>query len=146
MIISDVSILYIEDDATAREILSSLLTAKYPAIQFYSAGSVNDALELFKERRQSIIITDINLAESDGIQMVRSIRRMDPETIIIFISGCSDIERITEFEGSGSCHYICKPLDYNNLIELLDSYIHILTSNKRQKVYEQYGHSLPGQI
>jgi DNA-binding NtrC family response regulator len=90
------------------------------------AGSAEEGMELFKKHRQSIIITDINLIESDGIQMVRSIRKLDPDSIIIFMSGCGDVEQLSEFEGEASCHYICKPVNYKDLFAVLDSYMHII--------------------
>lgn len=85
--LSDVSIVYVEDDATAHGILCPFINAKYPAIPIYSAGSAAEGLQLFRKHRQSIIITDINLAESDGIQMVRSIRMLDPDTVIRLCGG-----------------------------------------------------------
>jgi DNA-binding response OmpR family regulator len=127
---SDISILYVEDDTTVLKIMCSIIHEKYTAIQVFSAGSAEEGLELFRKYRPSIIITDINLSGSDGIQMVRSIRKLDPDTVIIFITGCSDIERITEFEGSASCHYICKPIIYNDLFALLDTYLRIIINTK----------------
>jgi DNA-binding response OmpR family regulator len=120
-----VSILFVEDDDIVREIICSFITTKYPTIPTYSAGSAEDGMDLFKKHRQSIIITDINLVESDGIQMVRSIRKLDPCSIIIFMTGFVDAVDISEFDGAGSCHYICKPVNFNDLFALLDSCIHI---------------------
>jgi YesN/AraC family two-component response regulator len=130
---SDVSILYVEDDEIVREILCSFIIRKYPAVPVYSAGTAEDGIELFNKHHQSIVITDINLPGADGIKMVRSIRKLDPDTVIIFITGCSDIERITEFEGAASCHYLCKPLDYNDLFALFDCYMHIAVRSEKIK-------------
>jgi ActR/RegA family two-component response regulator len=58
--------------------------------------------------------------------MVRSIREMDSDTIIIFITGCSDVEGLTELVGTVACHYNCKPLDFKDLFALIDSYMHIV--------------------
>jgi len=128
--LSDVSILYIEDDAIVREIMCSVIEERYNAIPVYSSGTAEEGLELFRKHHPSIIITDINLAESDGIQLARSIRKLDPDTVIIFISGCSDVERLAEFLGTASCHYLCKPLSYKDLFALLDSYLHIIVHTK----------------
>jgi len=122
---SKVSILYIEDEDIVREIMCSFIRVKYPSVPIYAAGSAEEGLALFRQHRPSLILTDINLTESDGVQMVRSIRMLDPNTTIIFVTGCSDIEQwMIEFGGSSACHYICKPVDHNELFTLLDRYMH----------------------
>jgi len=126
--LSEVSILYVEDDAVVRDVLKSLIAVKYPTVPFYPAGTAAEGLELFRKHRHRIVITDINLAESDSIQMVRAIRTLDPDTVIIFISGCLDVERLNEFEGAASCHYICKPMDCNDLIAVLNNYLNIIVT------------------
>lgn len=124
----DVSILFIEDDEIVRDILCSFIGAKYAGVATYSAGSSEEGLILFGKYRQSIIITDINLDGSDGIEMVRSIRALAPDTVIIFVSGCSSVERLKEFEGPAPCHFICKPLNHEDLFALLDRYVKKLPS------------------
>jgi len=121
--LSEVSMLYVEDEDIVREIMCSFIRMKYPSIPIYSAGTSEEGLALFRQHHPSIIITDINLAEADGIQMVRAIRRLDPNTIIIFVTGCSDVERLLEFGGGAACHYICKPIDHKELFALLDRHI-----------------------
>jgi len=126
--LSEASILYVEDDAVVRDVLKSLIVAKYTTVPVYPAATAEEGLDLFWKHHNRIVITDINLAETDCIQMVRSIRTLDPDTVIIFISGCLDVERLTEFEGAAFCHYICKPMDYNDLIAVLDSYLNIIAT------------------
>jgi DNA-binding NtrC family response regulator len=123
----------VEDDDDVREILCSFISRKYPAVPVYSAGTAEEGVELFNKHRQSIVITDINLPGSDGIRLARSIRKLDPDTVIIFITGCSDIERIKEFEGGVACHHICKPLDHNDMFALFDCYMHIAVRSDKNR-------------
>lgn len=85
---------------------------------------------MFQKHRPAIIITDIHLNESDGIKMARAIRKLDANTVIIFISGCADLEQLSELECGAACHFICKPLNYHDLFALLDNYIHIIVHNR----------------
>jgi len=123
---SKISLLYIEDDAIARDILCSLINARYSTLPIFSAGTAEEGLELFKKHRQSIVLTDINLSGSDGVSMARSIRTIATDTAIVFISGNSDFERLTEFDESGYGHFICKPVDCHKLFRLLDRYINMI--------------------
>ena len=128
---SKTSLLYIEDDAAARDALCSLINVRYTALPIYSAGTAEEGLELFRKHRQSIVLTDINLSASDGVSMARSIRTIATDTVIVFISGSSDVERLVEFDESGRSHFICKPLDCNNLFRLLDRYINMNDDSHR---------------
>lgn len=79
-------------------------------------------------------MTDVSLDDSDGIEMARSIRTLDPDTVIIFITGCSDVERLTSLKGTGPCHYICKPVVYHELFKTLDNYINIALHTNSHKI------------
>jgi YesN/AraC family two-component response regulator len=128
---SKISLLYIEDDAIVRDILCSFINARYTALPIYSAGTAEEGLELFSKHRQSIVLTDINLPDSDGVSMARSIRTIATDTVIVFISGSSDVERLAEFDESGYCHFICKPVDCHKLFRLLDRYINMTEDSHR---------------
>ena len=128
---SKTSLLYIEDDAAARDALCSLINVRYTALPIYSAGTAEEGLELFRKHRQSIVLTDINLSASDGVSMARSIRTIVTDTVIVFISGSSDVERLAEFAGSGYGHFVCKPVDCHKLFSLLDRYINMIDDGHR---------------
>jgi len=118
---SQVAILYVEDDAIVREIMRSLIQARYPELVVHAAGSAEQGLELFTEYRHAIIVTDINLGGTDGIQMARTIRKLKPEAAIIFITGSPDVGRFAEFGNGAFCSHICKPVMYDDLFALIDS-------------------------
>jgi YesN/AraC family two-component response regulator len=128
---SEFSLLYIEDDAIVRGILCSFINARYAAMPIYSAGTAEEGLELFRKHRQSIVLTDINLPHSDGVSMARSIRTIAMDTVVVFISGSSDVERLAEFDESGYCHLISKPVDCHKLFKLLDGYINVIDDSPR---------------
>jgi DNA-binding NtrC family response regulator len=130
LIRSGISLLYIEDDAIVRDILCTLISKRYTTLPIYSADTAQKGVELFNSHRQSIVLTDINLLDSDGVSMARSIRSIDPDVVIIFISGSSDVERLAEFEKSGSCHLVSKPVDCHNLFLVLDRYINAISCGR----------------
>jgi len=84
------AILYAEDEADARELLSSVLTMKYPDVRLHLAETGQMGLELFRAHRPGIVITDINMPMMDGIQMSGEIKALEPETVIIALTAHSD--------------------------------------------------------
>lgn len=117
------TLLYIEDDAIVRDIICSFIAERYPAMVIEAAGSSDEGLALFEKQRHAIVMTDVNLVDSDGVSLARAIRKRAPETVIIFITGTSDIEQLAEFEKSGSGHIIIKPVECVTLFRILDFYL-----------------------
>jgi CheY-like chemotaxis protein len=91
------SILLVEDDKNALEIISSLLTLKFPQAQLYVAENGKIGLDLFGLHLPDIIITDINMPEMDGLQMLDVIRAVKPDTCVIVATAHSqtcDLKKI----------------------------------------------------
>ena len=54
-----IAILYVEDDQDARGILLSMLEKRYPEERFHAAGGGLQGVQLFRDLRPAIVITDI---------------------------------------------------------------------------------------
>lgn len=83
------SILYVEDDPTIRESLSSLIGLRFPSLKVLTAENGQAGLKLYKETRADLVLTDISMPVMDGIRMAREIRRLNPEASIFALSGHS---------------------------------------------------------
>lgn len=117
------SLLFVEDDVIVRDIICSFIAARYPAMIIDSAGSADEGLALFEVKRHDILLTDVNLIDSDGLVLARTIREKSPETVVIFITGSSDVEPLVEFGKSGFGHIIIKPVECDILFDMLDHYL-----------------------
>lgn len=117
------SLLYIEDDAIARDVLCSLIEAHYPDLKVYSSGTAEEGLDLFKKHLPSIMLTDVNLAGANGVSLARSIRSIATGTVVVFITGRPEIESLVGMNMNGPTHVIIKPVECHALFKLLDSYI-----------------------
>ena len=117
------SLLCVEDNAIARDILRTVLNSRYRNLVVHTAHKAEEGLELFRKHQHSIVITDISLSGADGVWLAESVRAEAPETVIIFITGGSDIEGLTSCQEADSCHILNKPLDIKVLFGVLDQYI-----------------------
>lgn len=123
------SLLLVEDDEAAVEILSSVLALKYPDISICAAYNGRTGLQLFNDNRPSIVITDANMPEMDGMRMVSEIQSLQADTRIIFLTAYDDVS-IMENAGKQGLkidHYVAKPLNYKKLFAALDDCIQSLT-------------------
>src|SRR5690349_7528624 len=115
-----ISLLIVEDDKEAVEVLRLTIPLKYPNITIYSAAHGLAGLELFKEHQPHLVITDINMPVMDGIRMAEEISSLKGDIRFIVLTGYSDRQKLERFTGFNLCDYIVKPLDFGRLFAAID--------------------------
>ena len=78
-------ILLIDDDDSVRTVLSKIL-AHFGHTEI-EARNGNEGLELFKDARADLLITDIVMPEKEGLEVLMELRKIHPPVKIIAISG-----------------------------------------------------------
>ncbi len=118
-----ITILLAEDDPASRDCLGMIISKRFPAIELLTAENGRIGLEIYKERRPDIVITDLIMPLMDGIKMAAEIKAMDPETIIIVVSGYSDSQYLMDAIEIGINHYVMKPVKHQKLISTIEKSI-----------------------
>ncbi|MBF0565975.1 MAG: response regulator [Nitrospirae bacterium] len=111
-------ILYVEDDPIERETLSKLL--KQYAGEVLEAEDGRRGLDLFMAIKPDIVITDIGLPGIDGLQMAKEIKRTNPSTPIILITGSDDTGYLINAIEIGVDRYVMKPFEISRLLDGLN--------------------------
>ncbi len=96
------------------------------------AGDGLSALNLIKEHRPDLVITDIRMPSLDGIELIKTARELNIDTEFMIISGYSDFEYARSAIKYDAFGYIVKPLDRDELQEMLLSVKEKI--NKKQKI------------
>lgn len=135
---SGISILYVEDEKEARDILGSILIKKYPGIQIHFAENGKVGLELFRRHQPNIVITDISMPLLDGIQMAAEIKTWSPETIIIAVTAYSDTRYLLNSIEIGISNYVLKPVDYLKFFSIIDKSIALIRLERQVKRQGDY--------
>ena len=84
-----------------------------------TADNGSKAINFIKEMDFDIILTDLNLPDINGIEMVKKTKEISPNTEIIMITGYGSIEKAVEAAKAGAFHYVEKPIDFKELILLI---------------------------
>ncbi len=104
---NDVRILVVDDE---ENILSSLKTHLELDGYFVDvASSGREALKKIEDMRFHIILTDINMPEMDGIEMLEEIKKFRGETIVIMITAYTSMMKVSNSRLHGAADYILKP-------------------------------------
>ncbi len=101
-------LLIIDDDDEIRDILDELLGRVYDCTTSSSAAS---ALELLATETFDLILTDINMPEMTGLEMIPHLTNLAPRSVVVMISGQLMIESAIDAMRAGAFDYITKPFD-----------------------------------
>ncbi|MDC0933776.1 response regulator [Arcobacteraceae bacterium] len=120
----------VEDDESTVTYLSHLLEDIFDDIIIANDGL--EALEYYKKEHIDLIITDINMPNMDGIQLIENIRKRDSEISIIILSSHNESHFLMKGIELGVNGYILKPVNVDGLLRTLMNTIE--TINLRIKV------------
>uniref|UniRef100_UPI0040483039 response regulator transcription factor n=1 Tax=Aliarcobacter sp. TaxID=2321116 RepID=UPI0040483039 len=109
------TILCVEDEDGIRKRLVN--TLKYYFLEVYEASNGEDAYDLYCEFKPSIILSDIEMPQKNGIELVNNIRKNDLNTIIVMLTAYSSEEYLLNLINLNINHYILKPVTSENLLE-----------------------------
>jgi DNA-binding NtrC family response regulator len=112
------SILIVDDDTMIREVVSEMLKEKIHKIVTVESG--NQALKILSRNRFDIILTDINMPDMDGIQLLEYIKFVDPLIPIITMTGCNDLHKMHEAMEKGVAEYVIKPFSKEEICIYID--------------------------
>ncbi len=108
----------VDDEVEFASTLSERLRLrKYDARPIYNA---EDALHIIRSDPPDVILLDLKMPGTRGIDMLRTIKEINPTIEVIIITG--KLDRESEIEGmeSGAFAYIVKPIDIDELILQID--------------------------
>ena len=106
--------LIIEDDRNTRDLFSYQLTSE--GFEVAQAGTGSEGLDLITTGDFDVILTDLNLPDINGIDLVARSRNIAPNTEIIVVTGNDSAEKAIEATRVGAFGYIVKPVDFGELM------------------------------
>ncbi|BDU26565.1 response regulator transcription factor [Flavobacterium sp. GSB-24] len=112
-------ILLLEDDFTLSKEISAFFTSKtFECIPYYDGSLL---LKKYFPYEYDLIILDINVPGTNGIDVCKSIREVDKKTPIIMLTAFSEIEdKLSSFD-NGADDYLVKPFHFDELYARVQS-------------------------
>jgi DNA-binding NarL/FixJ family response regulator len=104
----DLTVLVIDDNIRYRQQLSRMIGKIYPSSLIYEAENVAEALGLGEQVQPQLALVDVVLEDEDGIQCVRRLRSVSPETRIVVISAYPDREFRKQALAAGAIAFLDK--------------------------------------
>lgn len=111
--------LIVDDEPDIRDLLE--ITLSRMGINTWTAKDVGTAKNLFKEHKPQLCLTDMNLPDGNGIELVQWIQQNAPATPVAVITAYGNMETAIESLKAGAFDFVSKPVELPRLRELVNS-------------------------
>ncbi len=122
-------VLLVEDDADSGEALRRLLGRAGYHVEL--AASVAEADRLTSTQAFDVLISDFNLTDGTGPEILAGVARHSPDLIAVALSGSSVEAEVEALREAGFAHYFPKPVDWPTLRTLLAEISRLRSQDRR---------------
>jgi len=109
---ADISALIVDDSSVMRKIVErALRNAGLPLAEVLEASSGVEALDLLRQKRVDLILSDINMPNMDGLEFLRQLKvqGLAPDVPVVMITTESSEDHVRNAIAAGAQGYIRKP-------------------------------------
>lgn len=112
------SILIVDDIESIHEILNAVIEPIGFNTAFATDGPT--AIEMVEQNHYDIVLTDINMKPMDGLDLLEKLKAINPNIIVVMMSGYATIENATRSLKLGAFDFITKPFKVDELIAAIN--------------------------
>ncbi len=137
------SILVVDDDKIILDSLCEFLSLE--GFETTGAETYAQATRKLSENSYSLVITDVNLPDGDGLELLGTIRRDCPQTVAIVITGYGTIESAVQAIKLGAYDYLTKPIvddDLRLAVERAIKQQSLMSENERLRLQLEQKYAL----
>ncbi|WP_016751287.1 hybrid sensor histidine kinase/response regulator [Leptospira kirschneri] len=112
------SVLVVDDEFEIRTVLERVISKE--GYQVLSAKDSDSALEIIRNQKVDVVISDIVMNGKNGIEVVKEIRKINENIPVILMTGNPDLNTAEEAVRNRVFDYISKPIRRRNILEILE--------------------------
>jgi DNA-binding NtrC family response regulator len=106
-------VLIVDDEAAMRAALEANFRRRGWRVD--TAEGVSDALSKFRIAPTTLVVTDMRMADGDGLQVMQGVRMLMPDTPVIFLTAYGSVPDAVQAIREGACDYLQKPVSFEQL-------------------------------
>ncbi|HEY5543659.1 MAG TPA: response regulator, partial [Candidatus Binatia bacterium] len=108
------TVLVVEDQDSARESLAELLRGE--GYEVHEAADGKAAIAFVDQLDLDVVLTDLTMPGADGIAVLRHIRDVSPQTLVLIMTAHASVETAVEAIRLGAQDYLVKPLIFADVL------------------------------
>ncbi|WP_462105712.1 response regulator transcription factor [Campylobacter concisus] len=118
-ILKNLTVLLVEDDSDSKKIMHDVLSDNFEKV--FTAQNGDEGLKKFKKYNPNMVITDVFMPISDGLDMTRYIKEISKDTPVIVLSAHSEKETLLKAIDVGIDKYLIKPIMADDLLKTIEN-------------------------
>jgi DNA-binding NtrC family response regulator len=128
-------VLIVDDEPGVRESLKMILK---PILRVYTAIDGREALQSIQKEKIDLVALDLKMPGLSGIDVLREIKKGDPDIEVIVITAHSTPQNVLEASRNGAGDFITKPFNVPDLINSINKSLERRSHNLRLKNFTRY--------
>ncbi len=125
-------ILIVDDELQILTFLDDLFRTEGWEVQTADSGS--SGIDRLEQDRFDIVLTDLKMPGPDGIEVLRTARKIQSDAEVIMMTGYGTVDTAIEAMRAGAFHYLAKPFKAEEVLHLVDK-AYIQRQLKRENLY-----------
>ncbi|MEX2286859.1 MAG: sigma-54 dependent transcriptional regulator [Planctomycetaceae bacterium] len=117
------SVLVIDDDRSIWDLIGKALESSN--VEVLTAGTAEEGLKIFSEQRPDVVLLDIMLPKTSGLELFEQIHKLDPKLPLLFITSLESSETAIKAMALGASDYLLKPLSVPQIQRLVEQALKI---------------------
>jgi DNA-binding NtrC family response regulator len=136
-------ILIVDDELQILTFLDDLFRSEGWEVQTAESGS--SGIDRLEQNRFDIVLTDLKMPGPDGIEVLRTAKKLQSDAEVIMMTGYGTVDTAIEAMRAGAFHYLAKPFKGEEVLHLVDkAYVQrqLMRENLYLKAESRSGHLL----
>ena len=137
-----VTVLIVDDEDTTRNLCRDVVADS--GLRARTASTTEQATEILEQYPIDVVITDLRVPQLGGIELLKRIREIYPQTPVIVLTQYGTIESAVEATRMGAADYVTKPFHVPELRGKLDRVVRSLEIDQENKILREQLRTRPG--
>jgi DNA-binding NtrC family response regulator len=133
------NVLIVDDETIVLKSCARILTRARYTVQTCQTGQ--EALKCLRTERFDLVLTDLKMPEMSGMEFLEQVMELEPDMIVIMMTGYSTVETAVEAMKLGAYDYVSKPFKPEELIKTLENAF----QKKQQEKHNLYPRATAGE-
>jgi len=137
-----VTVLIVDDEGTTRDLCRDVVAES--GLRTKTASNTEQAMDILEQFPVDIVITDLRVPELGGLELLKRIRELHPQTAVIVLTQYGTIEGAVEATKMGAVDYVTKPFHVPELRNKLDRVVRLLEVDQENRLLREQLRTRPG--
>ena len=137
-----INVLIVEDEESTRKLCADV--AESCGMKAMAVGSVEEALRRLENSAVDIIVTDLILPPSSGLELLKLVHEMYPQIAVLMLTQYGTIDSAVVATRMGAVDYVTKPFHIEDLRARLERVARDMDLDRENRLLREQLHSKPG--